>query len=41
LRAPERSVLINVKLAEKTAIPLAKRAQSEGMTQKQWLAQPR
>ena len=38
VRAPERSVLINVKLAEKTAIALAKRAQAEGMTQKQWLA---
>lgn len=34
----ERSVLINVKLAERTAIALAKRAQAEGITQKQWLA---
>lgn len=38
VRTPERSVLINVKLAEKTAIALAKRAQAEGMTQKQSLA---
>ena len=34
---PKKSVLINVRLAEETAIALAKRAQAEGMTQKQWL----
>jgi hypothetical protein len=39
VRTTERkAVLINFKLAEKTAIALAKRAQAEGMTQKQWLA---
>ena len=38
VKAPERSVLMNVKLAETTAIALAKRAHAEGMTQKQWLA---
>jgi hypothetical protein len=35
---PKKSVLINVRLAEETAIALAKRAQAEGLTQKAWLA---
>jgi hypothetical protein len=35
---PKRSVLINVRLAEETAIALAKRAHAEGLTQKAWLA---
>jgi hypothetical protein len=38
VRPSERSVLINVRLAERTAIALAKRARAEGLTQKQWLA---
>jgi hypothetical protein len=35
---PKKSVLINVRLAEETAIALAKRAHAEGLTQKAWLA---
>ena len=35
VRPPRKAVLVNVKLAEETAIALAKLAAAEGMTQKQ------
>lgn len=38
MEPPKKSVLINVRLAEETAIALAKRAHAEGLTQKAWLA---
>ena len=38
LRAPRRTVMVNVKLAEASAIDLAKKAAAAGVTQKQWIA---
>jgi hypothetical protein len=38
VRAPRRTVMVNIKLDESTAIDLANKAVSAGITQKQWIA---
>ena len=38
VRTPRKTVLVNVKLAESTAIDLARKAVAAGLTQKQWIA---
>jgi hypothetical protein len=38
VRPERRTVMVNVKLAEDTAIDLANKAASAGVTQKQWIA---
>jgi len=37
VRTPRRTVMVNIKLAETSAIDLAKKATAAGMTQKQWI----
>ena len=38
VRPARRAVMVNIKLAESSAIDLAKKAASAGLTQKQWIA---
>ena len=38
LRTSRRTVMVNFKLAEASAIDLAKKAAAAGVTQKQWIA---
>jgi len=38
VRVPRRTVMVNIKLDESTAIDLANKAVSAGVTQKQWIA---
>ncbi len=38
VRTPRKTVLVNIKLAEASAIDLAKKAAAAGVTQKQWIA---
>jgi hypothetical protein len=37
VRAPRRTVMVNIKLNENTAIDLANKAVTAGITQKQWI----
>ena len=37
VRVPRRTVMVNIKLAEASAIDLARKAAAAGMTQKQWI----
>jgi len=38
VRTPRRTVMVNIKLAESSAIDLARKAAAAGITQKQWIA---
>jgi hypothetical protein len=38
VRTPRRTVMVNIKLAESSAVDLARKAAAAGVTQKQWIA---